>query len=222
MTEQNTLDEQIDRALALIEMERIYPGAHSYKLVGIEAAKQQLKTLFTKHSKELDRLAREIFVPVKGAEGFYEVSNTGKVRSVAGGRRSGKELAQSIRSSKTGYYTVSFCKKGKTMSANVHRLVASAFLSNPENKKCVNHIDGNKQNNDVSNLEWATYQENERHSFDVLGKQPHNKGEYKEICKWGHPLSGDNLMISKAGQRKCRACGRKFTNEYRAQLKRNK
>lgn len=115
------------------------------------------------------REAREIFVPVRGAEGHYEVSNTGRVRSVLGGRRRGIELSQHPRNRK-GYRVVSLVKDGKTQTATVHRLVASAFISNPENKPCVNHKDGIKQNNDVTNLEWVTYQENELHAFNTLGK----------------------------------------------------
>jgi hypothetical protein len=116
--------------------------------------------------------AREIFIPVKGAEGHYEVSNTGKVRSVLGGRRRGVELKQQTYVSTTnrGYKTVSLVKKGKTMTAIVHRLVAQSFISNPLNKPCVNHKDGNKMNNDVTNLEWVTHSENELHAYSELGK----------------------------------------------------
>lgn len=53
----------------------------------------------------------------------------------------------------------------------VHRLVAIAFLKNPENKKCVNHIDGNTHNNNYQNLQWCTYSENELHSYKKLGKK---------------------------------------------------
>ena len=70
-------------------------------------------------------------------------------------------------------------KKGHSIL--VHRAVAKAFIPNPQGKPCVNHKDGNKLNNHVSNLEWVTYSENERHSYDVLGKKPNktnlgNKG----------------------------------------------
>jgi len=120
----------------------------------------EAEQLFTQMLRE----AREVFVPT-GNQG-YEVSNTGKVRS----SKTGKILKPALVS---GYERISL-GYGKCMF--VHRLVAMAFLANPENKPCVNHIDGNKVNNDVSNLEWATYSENERHSFDNLGKKPWNKG----------------------------------------------
>ena len=128
----------------------------------------KILSLLTSHIEEAERKAREIFVPVKGAEGYYEVSNTGKVRSILGGRRKGVELRQCKRT-KAGYLSVSLVKGRQVQSASVHRLVASAFLSNPDNKRTVNHKDNNPANNDVSNLEWATYSEQEVHAYK-LGK----------------------------------------------------
>ena len=69
-----------------------------------------------------------------------------------------------------GYLYSQLRKDGKGVNKLIHRLVAETFIENPENKPCVNHIDGNKHNNNINNLEWCTYSENERHSIDVLGK----------------------------------------------------
>lgn len=120
-------------------------------------------------SKQITSEITEVYVAVVGFEGQYDVSNFGNVRSLSGGKRRGKQLKLSNR---FGYRAVSI--GGKTQS--VHRLVAKAFIPNPEGKPQVNHIDGVKDNNHVENLEWATAQENIRHSFDVLGQQPYNKG----------------------------------------------
>jgi hypothetical protein len=79
----------------------------------------------------------------------------------------------------TGYMQVTIMKNKKGKSHLVHRLVAKAFLPNPENKPCVNHIDGNKKNNSVTNLEWCTYSENEKHSYSVLGKVNSRSGTGK-------------------------------------------
>lgn len=115
----------------------------------------------------------EIWKPVVGYEGLYEVSNTGKVRSLerittVGRRGIGKELKQYLLP--CGYLDVSLSNSGKIKHKRVHRLVADAFCENPDGKDEVNHIDGNKKNNSASNLEWVTAAENKRHCREVLGK----------------------------------------------------
>lgn len=67
----------------------------------------------------------------------------------------------------TGYFLVTLCNKGVCKNQFIHRLLAQAFISNPENKPQVNHIDGNKQNNDLSNLEWVTAKENTHHAIKI-------------------------------------------------------
>jgi hypothetical protein len=79
-----------------------------------------------------------------------------------------------------GYKVVLLCVSGNRKHITVHRLVALTFIPNPENKPTVNHKDGNKQNNCVDNLEWATFQENTKHSYDTGLSVAWNKG--KENC----------------------------------------
>ena len=68
------------------------------------------------------------------------------------------------------YLEVLLYNNGTQKRFQIHRLVAICFLENKENKPCVNHLDGNPSNNKLTNLEWVTYSENEKHSFNVLGK----------------------------------------------------
>ena len=77
--------------------------------------------------------------------------------------RKGKQLRPSI--DKYGYERVVLTKDGIRKTYSVHKLVALAFIPNPENKTTINHIDGNKRNNNVSNLEWATEKENQNHKW---------------------------------------------------------
>ena len=67
--------------------------------------------------------------------------------------------------SNSGYETVVLWKNGKRKQCTMHRIVALSFIPNPENKRCVNHIDGNKLNNKVSNLEWITHSDNHKHAY---------------------------------------------------------
>lgn len=96
---------------------------------------------------------------IKRYEGLYMVSDSGKVRNV----RSGRILKQGI--SKRGYSVVVLYKQGKPHTVTCHRLVASAFIPNPHNYGDVNHIDSNRINNHVSNLEWVNRSMNLKHGF---------------------------------------------------------
>lgn len=102
---------------------------------------------------------------VKGHEGLYQISSTGKVKSLY--RDMGKILTGEIIQKGKGYLRVELTQNKKVKRFLVHRLVAQAFILNPENKPEVNHIDGNTLNNNVSNLEWCTHRENIRHSWET-------------------------------------------------------
>lgn len=113
----------------------------------------------------------EIWKDIKGYEGLYQVSNFGEVKSldriVKNGNCNmfikGRKLKQAT--STTGYSIAAIQKNGKQQMKKVHRLVLSAFISNPLNKKCVNHINGIKKDNILHNLEWVTYKENTKHAI---------------------------------------------------------
>ena len=100
---------------------------------------------------------------------------------------------------KRGYYTVAIYENGVRKFKKVHRLVAEAFIPNPENKSQVNHIDGNKLNNDVSNLEWATNSENQKHAYKV-GLQKIRRGKSSPMFRKTHTEeSKQKISKSKKG-----------------------
>jgi hypothetical protein len=91
----------------------------------------------------------------------YSVTEDGKVIN----NKTNKELKPIL--GNTGYCQVSLCNNGKIKNYNIHRLIASAFLSNDENKREVNHINGIKTDNRLKNLEWNTSSENRQHAFNT-------------------------------------------------------
>lgn len=100
---------------------------------------------------------------------LYDVSNFGNIK------RHGKENNLKPYLPNGGYSQVVLSKNGKIKTHYIHRLVALTFIHNPENKPEVNHIDGNKANNHVSNLEWATHKENSEHASQLNLYRPSNK-----------------------------------------------
>lgn len=96
----------------------------------------------------------EIWRDIEGYEGLYQVSNLGRVKSL-GNDKTKKEKILKFGKNKDGYLFVVLCKEGKRKNYTIHRLVANAFIKNPSNLTCINHIDEDKTNNLVSNLEWC-------------------------------------------------------------------
>lgn len=104
---------------------------------------------------------QEIWADIKGYEGKYQISTFGRVK------HRGKLHPQYY--NKCGYVMVCLHKDKKSIFPRVHRLVAQAFIPNPESKRTVNHLDGTRDNNHVSNLEWCTHGENLKHMNALKG-----------------------------------------------------
>lgn len=159
---------------------------------------------------------KEIWKDVAGYEGLYQVSNLGRVKSVKG-------VSERILKGGNdchGYLCLNLWKNNQRIMFKIHRLVAQAFIPNPENKPQVNHIDEDKTNNVDSNLEWCTAKENNNHGTRIerviISNQKKVKaidianGEYnyyESIKACGKALGIDNSNITKQLKGKLRQSG---------------
>jgi len=134
----------------------------------------------------------EVWRDIAGFEGKYQISNLGRVKSIL--KTMTKIRKPRIHSS--GYWCLNLTVNYKWKSVTIHRLIAIAFIPNPNNYRTVNHIDGNKQNNDISNLEWCTQKENCKHAFRTGLHKPSCIGRFNEL----HPMSKTIYQYSIDGE----------------------
>ena len=134
----------------------------------------------------------EIWKDIEGYEGLYQVSNMGIVRSLPHFRKNGRngylQIGKIIKPMCVrGYQTVSLSKNGKQKIFKIHRLVAEAFIPNPENKPCIDHINTDKTNNRVENLRWVTHKENSNNPLTLKKIINANNKPRKYRCGDEHP-----------------------------------
>ena len=124
-------------------------------------------------------LNNEIWKDIPGFEDRYQASNLGRIRSIQDNHGKYKEHIRATWVSSKGYVYAQLFIKDVRYNISAHSAVASAFIPNPEYKKTINHIDGNKLNNHLGNLEWATYSENllHAHATGLKQGQSHWKGK---------------------------------------------
>ena len=173
----------------------------------------------------------EIWKDIEGYEGKYQVSNLGNVKSL-NYKNSGKEQNIALCNDADGYLLVNLRLNNKVKTKRVHRLVAQAFIPNPENKPQVNHIDGNKKNNKIENLEWCTCEENQRHAWDKglkIRTKEMNERQSKRMSGESNPNFGKvmsdetklKISQSKIGKTSPNK-GKKMTKEQREKISKAK
>lgn len=139
----------------------------------------------------------EVFLPVDGYHNIYEVSNFGRVKSLERNVKSSygsiqnrtERILKSTRKS-NGYLHVVLCNSSGKKDKSIHRLVATAFVPNIGDMPIVNHIDGNKLNNNADNLEWCNNSHNQLHAFEMGLQKPSYGmlGKKGALCKNSKPV----------------------------------
>lgn len=134
---------------------------------------------------------------INGYEGRYQISDLGRVRSFAHDKINGRLL--SMRANKQGYYYVSLAKHCVMKSFKIHRLVAKAFIPNPNNYLCVDHIDRDKSNNKPDNLRWCTLSDNQQNE-NTLRWSFNNPEHISEVTSKASSYKKSVIRISQNGE----------------------
>jgi hypothetical protein len=155
------------------------------------------------------------WLPIVGFESLYEVSSDGEIKSLPkkyvrsnGIPDSKKEMVLSLIDNGNGYKCVTLCGNGKNKRVYIHQIVATAFIPNPENYSEVNHKDGDKSNNCVSNLEWSNRSLNNSHAW----KTGLNKGYDKSGNNNPRYKNGKKTRIDV--EKSCEECGSPFVAKF--------
>lgn len=144
----------------------------------------------------------EIWKDIKDFEGLYQISNLGKVKSLPRyvknihGQRIVKEKILKNQINKKGYYSVVLRKNNKSYTKEIHRLIGIAFIENKNNYSCINHIDGNKLNNKLDNLEWCSYKHNINEAYRLGLNRYTNLINFKNLPKKVLQFDKNNNFIN--------------------------
>ena len=153
----------------------------------------------------------EIWKPIKGYEGFYEVSDLGRVRSLprmltdSKGRRHPVPMKMLKMHDRKGYDSVTLQDMGRKAIMSVHRLVAMAFIPNPDNLPAVNHRDENPRNNHVDNLEWCTIQYNTNYGNGIAKQIASMTYKTREVEQLS--INGEHIAYFKSLSEASKATG---------------
>lgn len=131
----------------------------------------------------------ERWVDIQGTSGSYQISDLGRLKSISKqwicGTKSVRSKPETImvwNQDLAGYSITTLRINGKPKAISLHRMIAIHFIDNPLNKPYVNHVDGNKRNNSIDNLEWCTASENAIHAFSIgLNSSPKGEGSHNGV-----------------------------------------
>ena len=141
---------------------------------------------------------------IKGFEGLYQVSNYGRIKSLKRILIDGRIWYERIMKTplSAGYPSISLRKDNTYFKERVHRVVGKTFIEGYQENYCINHINGIKTDNHISNLEWCTYSENSKHAYDTGLHKPYkgikDQGNNKFAQEW-HELIKQGMSFRKIG-----------------------
>jgi hypothetical protein len=151
---------------------------------------KNVKAIVKKYENNLIKLNVEVFRPIDDYDN-YSISSFGRVKNV----KTGRILKAGI--NRYGYLEVCLCEDAIIKTFKVHRLVACAFIDNPDDKQCVDHIDNNRTNNHLTNLRFASYSENQHNRKLSSNNTSNVKGVSfnKKVKKWHARIRIDGIQI---------------------------